>query len=52
MGVFGPLKLVASGHPIPLPDAAVRGAEMLADAEGLTDGDVALCLVMVAVLRC
>ena len=44
-GRLGPLRLVRSGHPIPLPDAAARGAELLTDAESLSESDVALCLV-------
>jgi glycerate-2-kinase len=44
-GRLGPLTLVKSGHPVPLHDAAVRGAELLNDAEQLTENDVALCLV-------
>lgn len=44
-GRLGPLTLVRATHPLPAPDAAARGAETLALAEGLTASDVALCLV-------
>ena len=44
-GRLGPLRLIRAGHPIPLPDAAARGREVLELARSLGPDDVALCLV-------
>lgn len=44
-GRLGPLRLVAAGHPVPRPDAAARGREVLDLARSLGPDDVALCLV-------
>lgn len=39
------LRVVRAGHPVPAPDAAERGDEVLALARGLGPGDTALCLI-------
>ncbi|MEB2311931.1 MAG: DUF4147 domain-containing protein [Sorangiineae bacterium] len=44
-GALGPLALRRGGHPLPLPDAAEVGREVLALAERLGPDEVALCLV-------
>lgn len=42
---LGPLRYLRAGHPVPVPDAAEHGREVLALARSLTADDVALCLV-------
>jgi glycerate-2-kinase len=44
-GGLGPLRYRTAGHPVPVPNAAEHGAEVLALAQSLTVRDVALCLV-------